>query len=509
MKRFIPLLAILALVVGAHAQTYITAIYKTDRGDKQVVADGGEVEVQSGGEFEMLSGATLDVQSGVTVTYAGNTTFSDKLTSTDTVKVVVVEGTSDKLTIAGNDTLVVARLEGVSNKLTLVGSDTFVVAKIEGVSDVVTIAADDTLKLTTLSVSGNGTITGTLTVTSTITASGNLDVTGTVTVDTLDAATSYVTGNLDVDGTATFDGNVDVTGALDVDGKFTTDTADVSVADVATNIIHGASTLSAEETGVLDGVTPGTAAASKVLVPDANLDIATVNKIGADSVVTGDLDVATNFTHGANILSASETGVLDAVTPGTATASKAAVLGTSREIDSVGVAVVLDDIKFDSAATFGASVTCSSTLGMTGTLTASGDADVTGTMTVDTLNATTTTVTGDMNVDGTLTATENLDVTGTVTVDTLDASVQYVTGPVSLDSLMRYAHAGILADAGDGDDGKDTVTVAGVVATDVCFAAAADTACGVGCDCAAGEVHLSLPWTDPEHDVNYFVVRPK
>jgi hypothetical protein len=49
----------------------------------------------------------------------------------------------------------------------------------------------------------------------------------------------------------------------------------------------GSTVISASEIGVLDGVTPGTAAASKALVLDSNLDISGVHKISSDILSIG------------------------------------------------------------------------------------------------------------------------------------------------------------------------------------------------------------------------------
>ena len=113
----------------------------------------------------------------------------------------------------------------------------------------------------------------------------------------------------------------------------------------------GSTVISAAEIGVLDGVTPGTAAASKALVLDTNKDIATIRNLTATNLTgtlqtaaqpnitsVGTLDnIATSgtFTMGSTVISAAEIGVLDGVTPGTAAASKALVLDTNKDIATI------------------------------------------------------------------------------------------------------------------------------------------------------------------------------
>ena len=117
------------------------------------------------------------------------------------------------------------------------------------------------------------------------------------------------------------------------------------------NLTLGTTTITEAEIGVLDAVTPGTATASKVVVLDANKDIATIRNLTATNL-TGELQTAAQpnitsvgtltsittsgaFTMGSTAISEAEIGVLDGVTPGTATASKALVLNSSKGISGI------------------------------------------------------------------------------------------------------------------------------------------------------------------------------
>jgi len=113
----------------------------------------------------------------------------------------------------------------------------------------------------------------------------------------------------------------------------------------------GSTTISQSEIGVLDGVTPGTASASKALVVDSNKDIASIRYLTA-SQLTGTIQTAAqpnitsvgtltsittsgDLTVGETVISENEIGVLDGVTPGTASAARALVLDSSSDISGI------------------------------------------------------------------------------------------------------------------------------------------------------------------------------
>lgn len=80
--------------------------------------------------------------------------------------------------------------------------------------------------------------------------------------------------------------------------------------------------LSAAELGLLNGVTAGTVAASKVVTVDANLDTGSIRNL----TLTG------NFVTGATTLAEADLAKIDGVTDGTAAASKALVLDANSAI---------------------------------------------------------------------------------------------------------------------------------------------------------------------------------
>ena len=94
---------------------------------------------------------------------------------------------------------------------------------------------------------------------------------------------------------------------------------------ISGSLTMGATVLSAAELGVLDAVTPGTAAASKALVLDASSTISGINSIST-----------TSLTLGGTVLSATELGYLTGITPGTAAANKALVCNVGSGVSGIG-----------------------------------------------------------------------------------------------------------------------------------------------------------------------------
>ena len=152
--------------------------------------------------------------------------------------------------------------------------------------------------------------------------------------------------------------------------KFETTNTGVNITGTITgdtSLTLDSTTISTAEIGVLDGVTAGTATASKALVLDSNKDIGTIRNltingtftdgnytfdtsgnvsglgtVGCGAItssgnlaVTGTITGDTSLTLDSTTISTAEIGVLDGVTAGTATASKALVLDSSKDIGTV------------------------------------------------------------------------------------------------------------------------------------------------------------------------------
>jgi hypothetical protein len=127
----------------------------------------------------------------------------------------------------------------------------------------------------------------------------------------------------------------------DVSGSGLTQLADIrsNVAIAATgsitagtSFIIGSADLNEVDMEKLDGITNGTAAANKALVADANIDIASLRNVTA----TGAITAGTSFIIGSADLNETDMEKLDGITNGTAAASKAVVLDASKNIATLG-----------------------------------------------------------------------------------------------------------------------------------------------------------------------------
>ncbi len=112
----------------------------------------------------------------------------------------------------------------------------------------------------------------------------------------------------------------------------------------------GTTAITEPELAVLDAVTAGTASTSKALVVDSSKNISGINSLSATSLTgtlqtaaqpnvtsvgtLSSLSVAGNVTMGSTTINESELAVLDGVTAGTVTASKAVVVDANKDISS-------------------------------------------------------------------------------------------------------------------------------------------------------------------------------
>ena len=158
------------------------------------------------------------------------------------------------------------------------------------------------------------------------------------------------------DGNYTFDTNGNVTGLGTISSGAITSSGNLNVAGTITgdtSLTLDSTTLTTAEIAVLDGVTPGTAAASKALVADSNKDITNIRNLtisgdltsgditsgaitsSGNLNVTGTITGDTSLTLDTTTITTAELGVLDEVTPGTASASKALVVDSNKDIGTI------------------------------------------------------------------------------------------------------------------------------------------------------------------------------
>jgi len=99
-----------------------------------------------------------------------------------------------------------------------------------------------------------------------------------------------------------------------------------------TSLTIGSAVMSEADLEKLDGITNGTAAANKALVVDGSRDIANVGNVTS----TGNITAAGSFIIGSADLNETDMEKLDGITNGTAAASKAVVLDASKNIATIG-----------------------------------------------------------------------------------------------------------------------------------------------------------------------------
>ena len=149
-------------------------------------------------------------------------------------------------------------------------------------------------------------------------------------IATITTATITTMNAVNIDaGASGSAGSVDVFPTTASKGKLAITAAD-SAGDTITTIVNASQ-----------------AAARTYTVPDAGASASFVMTEGAQTLngvkTFGAIPVlpATGITLGATTISEAEIGVIDAVTAGTASASKAAVLGSSKNLDTLSVATLL------------------------------------------------------------------------------------------------------------------------------------------------------------------------
>ena len=95
----------------------------------------------------------------------------------------------------------------------------------------------------------------------------------------------------------------------------------------------GSAVITEAELEMIDGITAGTAAASKALVVDSALDIAGIRNIGnTGTIISGGIVTAPGFTIGSATMVEADLEQIEDITPGTAAANKAVVVDGNKDI---------------------------------------------------------------------------------------------------------------------------------------------------------------------------------
>ena len=214
----------------------------------------------------------------------------------------------------------------------------------------------------------------------------------------------------------------------------------------------GSAAISEAELEMLDGITAGTAAASKAVVLDASKNIATIGTIGSGAITSSGVVTATGFTIGSAVITEAELEILDGATVTTAELNLIDG-GTSRGTTAVasGDGLLVNDAgtmrmtNVDTVSTYFASHSVGgtniATVGTIGTGTWQGTAVASAYLDADTAHLSTTqTFTGDKTFTGTVTV--GVDGTGKDVIFYGDTASSSLTWDESADDLV-FANAGI------------------------------------------------------------------
>ena len=120
-------------------------------------------------------------------------------------------------------------------------------------------------------------------------------------------------------------GNTALSGDLSVTGAVT-----------GTGFIIGSANINESDLEKIDDITDGTASANKAVVLDSSRNISNLGTIGCGAITSSGAVTGTGFIIGSANINESDLEKIDDITDGTATANKAVVLDSSRNISNLG-----------------------------------------------------------------------------------------------------------------------------------------------------------------------------
>ena len=134
------------------------------------------------------------------------------------------------------------------------------------------------------------------------------------------------------DGNYTFDTSGNVTGLGTIASGAITSTGVVT----GTGFTIGSAVIAEAELEMIDGITAGTAAASKALVLDASTNISGIGTISSGAITSsGNITSGDRFIIGSANITETELGMLDGLIIGVAAGSKAVVLDANKDIGTI------------------------------------------------------------------------------------------------------------------------------------------------------------------------------
>ena len=313
------------LKTGNSATGEITIIDGSN-GNIAITPDGtGEVDISkvdiAGGEIDAV---TLGANSAVTQAIVDNILIDGNVIGRNDVDQDLITLTNGVVTVAGR--VAATTLTGDGSGLTAVPAAS--ISTLAGQDPIVFEGATDNTEETTLRIADPSAdrIVTIPDATGTIVTTGNLSVittTGTVTSGVW-SGTALVDAKVDNDLTisgGTVNSSV-IGGSSAAAGTFTTLTAN-------TKVVIGSADIVEAELEMIDGITAGTAAASKALVVDSDKDIETIRNLTIDGVLTDG-----NYTFDTN----GNVSGLGAVSSGAITSSGKLLLNSGEDLGNGGSA---------------------------------------------------------------------------------------------------------------------------------------------------------------------------
>ena len=105
---------------------------------------------------------------------------------------------------------------------------------------------------------------------------------------------------------------------------------------ITTQFSIGSAVISEAELETIDGITAGTASASKALIVDTNKDVSGIRNLGNTGTITsGGVVTATGFTIGSATMVETDLEQVEDITAGTAAANKAVVLDANKDVGTI------------------------------------------------------------------------------------------------------------------------------------------------------------------------------
>ena len=365
--------------------------------DEHIEGDGTDLTIASGGDIALTATAQVQIPASIPLTFDG-TAADDKISSDGTNMTVAVGGgkivldasagididsaTGDVTFMDGGTAQLALDMDGTAGEVIMqlkVDSDDFVIKQFDG-TECLRIEDDGAVDI-----AGGFGSTGV-----TVSAAGALSVDGISTLGATTGATVSAAGLLNVnnatEATSTTDGSLQTDGGLSVaksavvgdDLDLLSDAAILNFgADKDVNLTHVADTgllLNSsmqlqfrDSTEYINSDADGYINVRGATGVDLNIngtDVVNVTSAGLN--VVGTLTGDTSLTLDAVTITTAEIGVLDGVTAGTATASKAVVLDGSKNIATLGT-VGCGAITSTGASSFGSvTTTGNDTLGSAG-----------------------------------------------------------------------------------------------------------------------------------------------